>query len=263
MPLFMSPTHQRTSSRIVFALAFMLLAGGRADVASSATVTLEASKDNNLIENTAGAVSNGTGTLFAGLTGSRGPGALRALLAFDIGSGVPAGSTITAAELTLTVLQAGPGADTEDYSVHRVSSDWGEGSSFSTGGGGVASTSNDATWIHTFFDTDLWTNPGGDFEAAPSATQSLGSAGPETWGSTDAIVADVQSWLDDPSENYGWILLGDETRGSSARQFGSRESPTNFPQLTITFTEIPEPGSLGLLLFGVIVVISPQGRKRG
>jgi len=29
----------------------------------------------------------------------------------------------------------------------------------------------DATWIHTFYDTEDWDSPGGDFVASPSASR--------------------------------------------------------------------------------------------
>ena len=222
-----------------------------ASVSHAESVMLNPSKDNNLINDNGGALSNGTGALHAGLTGGRGPGVLRSLLAFDIAGAIPAGSIITDVELTLTVQMAGPGSGDDEYSVHRVTQDWGEGTSFATGGNGASSTTDDATWIHTFFSTGVWNAPGGDFEATASATESIGTFGPETWGSTAELVADVQAWLDDPSSNYGWILIGDEAANSSARQFASRESSTNAPVLTVQYI-VPEPNTLAIALVGSV-----------
>lgn len=229
----------------------------------AATATLSASKDNTLINDTAGSASNGTGNLFIGKTGGAGPGALRGLLAFDIAAEVPAGSIVTDVQLTLDVLKQGGGSGSDDYSLHAVDQDWGEGTSFATGGGGAASTTGDATWIHTFFDLDTWTTPGGDFQNVPSATQTLEGLGLATWGSTDGLVADVQSWLDDPGSNFGWILIGNESANASAREFASRDASNNAPELLITFTPIPEPSSLLLAACATLCSVSlSQRRKR-
>jgi uncharacterized repeat protein (TIGR01451 family) len=57
------------------------------------------------------------------------------------------------------------------------------------------------------------------------------------------MVADVQRWLSTPSSNFGWIVLGDETRPETARQFDSRENPTtgDTPLLTINYTAATPP----------------------
>ena len=221
-------------------------------VSQADTIILSATKDNTLFNNSAGSVSNGTGTLFAGLTGNAGPGALRALLSFDLESDIPAGATITGVELALNVLQAGPGSGGDSFSLHRVEQDWGEGTSNAATGIGATSTSRDATWVHTFFDSATWNSPGGDYDSEPSAAQIIGGPGVATWDSTLGLVADAQGWLDDPSSNFGWILIGDESLGKSARQFDSRESSNNAPQLTVTFTVVPEPSSLALVLLGSV-----------
>ena len=104
---------------------------------------------------------------------------------------------------------------------------------------GAPSTPGDATWIHTFFDTGAWTNPGGDFAAAPSAVLSVGAVGFFTWSSAQ-MVADVQAWLDDPSTNFGWMVRGAEGLAST-RRFDSRENPTAAfrPRLTVRFQPAP------------------------
>ena len=44
--------------------------------------------------------------------------------------------------------------------------------------------------------------------------------------------ADVQSWLDDPASNFGWLVLGDESEIPTAKRFDTRESASP-PVLTI------------------------------
>jgi hypothetical protein len=55
------------------------------------------------------------------------------------------------------------------------------------------------------------------------------------------MAADLQSWLNKPAENFGWVLVGNETASQSAIRFSSRESndPPNIPPtLTIEFESV-------------------------
>jgi hypothetical protein len=119
--------------------------------------------------------------------------------------------------------------------LHKLLADWGEGTSVAPGeeGEGAPATTNDATWRHRFFDTIFWTTEGGDFSATVSANQSVGSVGVYTWSSSQ-MRADVQSWLDDPASNFGWLVLGDESEIATAKRFDTRESASP-PVLTIQF----------------------------
>jgi hypothetical protein len=222
----------------LFVLVFVLWPVGPA-LAESAI--LDPVRDNTLYENPDGAFSNGAGDhLFAGANG-RGE-RRRAVLAFDVGAAVPPGATITDVRLTLHMSRTITGEQT--VAVHRARSAWGEGTSdaFGEEGSGDTSTPGDATWIHTYFETAFWMTAGGDFESAPSAT--LGVAGPGfyTWGSTPALVSDVQAWVDDPSSDFGWIVLGPE-EPLSAKRFDSREiaDPVLRPVLEIVYSV---PGSV-------------------
>lgn len=191
------------------------------------TVTLAPSKDNTLYQTVDGSISNGAGSqLFAGATGSR--DLRRALLAFNITSQIPQGSQVTRVVLTLNVSASIAGA--QPMSLHRVTTDWGEGAStafvgFSWGAGGgrgAPAMAGDATWIHTFFPDRRWTKPGGDFDATPDATTTT-AAFQYTWESP-AMIARVQQWLDQPSTNFGWIVIGTEPAVRTAKRFNSREA---------------------------------------
>jgi carbon monoxide dehydrogenase subunit G len=155
---------------------------------------------------------------------------------------VPAGATITDVNLQLRMSRTLAGPTT--VGLHRVLKDWGEGTSNAAGqeGGGAPASTGDATWVHTFFDTQTWTTQGGDFAAATSASTVVSSIGPYNWTGA-GLVDDVQRWIDDPSTNFGWELLGDESSTMSAKRFDSRETAvaSNRPVLTITYTTSDQP----------------------
>ncbi|MCX6137867.1 MAG: DNRLRE domain-containing protein, partial [Ignavibacteriales bacterium] len=212
--------------------------------AGQSIVTLAPAKDNTLYQSTDGSLSDGKGDfLFAGKTATGGL-IRRAVLQFDIASAVPKGSIIVSAMLTLHMSKSIAGAT--PVVVYRLSSDWGEGTSNSSGneGGGTASTTGDATWMHAFYSTALWKTPGGDYAASAGSTLSVGGIGSYSWPSTPALVADVQQWLDTPAVNYGWIVIGDESANATAKRFESRDNATaaNRPSLKITYnttTSVP------------------------
>jgi hypothetical protein len=207
----------------------------------AATAVLTSAKDNTLIEIAGGTKSNALGDVFAGRTGAFGFGTRRrGLMSFDIAGNIPAGSTITGVTLTLSVISAPIGNPPQTVSLHRALADWGEGTSFFPGGQGANATPGDATWLHTFFNTNLWSVPGGEFTPAASAAISVGSSGTVTWGSTAQMVADVQAWLDSPQSNFGWLIRGNEAVQQTARRFGSHEAlPALQPVLTVQYTPPP------------------------
>ncbi len=207
------------------------------------TVSLAASRDNTLFEES-GLLSNGAGDyLFAGRTliGD----ARRALLYFDMSS-IPAGSTILSARLSLFMSMT-IAADV-DVSLHRVISDWGEGTSDAANeeGKGAAATPGDATWLHTFAPSDLWGDVGGDFISLASAVSIVNDVGIYRWEANDMTVLDVQGWLDAPSTNFGWIVRGDESTNTTAKRFNSRENPDAATRPTL---EIVYAGAGELIFF--------------
>lgn len=176
--------------------------------------------------------SNGEGKLFAGQNCS--DNTRRALIEFDIASLIPAGATITDVTLTLALENTSPGAGTQDYGIHRVLTEWGEGTSFGTGEGGEA-VAPDATWLDAMFETSEWDDAGGDFNPDASAISPISELiGTYTWSSPE-MVNNVQDWLDYPGSNHGWILIGDEEVTCTARRFGSKDAG-DAPILEVTYT---------------------------
>jgi len=223
------------TSRTLLALLLMTALG--CTVASSATaaiININPNKDNTLYEYdpAEGDHSNGAGFHF--FAGENAMGELRrGVLAFDVAGAIPPASTIVAVSLTMNMSMTPAGALTVE--LHKLLADWGEGTSHAPmgEGDGAPATPNDATWRHRFFDTIFWTNEGGDFSATVSASQSVGGIGQYTWTSAQ-MVADVQSWLDDPASNFGWLVLGDESAAATAKRFDTRESASP-PVLTIQY----------------------------
>ena len=196
------------------------------------TVTLTPSKDATLFEIGNGSLANGAGIhLFAGATNSN--ARRRALLQFDIASQIPAGSRVTSATLSMQVSMTISGA--EPMRLHAVTKSWGEGSSDagdSRDGGGTTARTGDATWIHTSFNSTRWTTPGGDFNATADATANVGF-GTGTW---ESLTSRVQAWVDQPASNFGWIVIGNESRGRTAKRFDSREvAGETKPRLVVEF----------------------------
>ncbi len=207
-------------------------------------VIITPTKDNTLYEDPTGGTSNGAGqNFFVGQTS--GASKRRALVAFNIGGQIPAGATIVSATLKLQMSRTNSGAGAQPIALHKVSADWGEGTSDANAneGSGATASAGDATWLHTFSNTAQWSTAGGDFVPTASATITVGGVGFYTWGSTPTMVADLQSWLDTPATNFGWILIGNEADAGTAKRFSSRENATvtNRPQLTVVYQTSSEP----------------------
>ncbi|MBI4220313.1 MAG: DNRLRE domain-containing protein [Chloroflexi bacterium] len=200
------------------------------------SVTVVSSKDNTLYQSGIGATSNGAGeNVFIGANNNG--EARRTVLKFDL-SGIAKGSHVTTVTLALDMTRSQSGAHTAK--LHRLIADWGESTSNAAAneGGGAAAAPNDASWVHRFFNTEKWAKEGGDFAPSPSAVNAVAGLGQYVWGPTPEMIADVQSWVDDPSKNFGWILIGNEDSVQTSKRFSSRENPNQAgrPTLVIEFT---------------------------
>lgn len=174
----------------------------------------------------------------------------RALVAFDIAGHVPAGSTVTSVRLTLRVVRTPPGPANSNFHLLRVLVPWVEGTKSSVAGagnaGGALATSGETTWLSRLHQMAAWNQPGGQLEVEfaedPSGTQFVGGDGNKVFVFTTDGVSDVQSMLDSPGGNHGWVLVTEnEAAAKSARRWASRQHPTNPPKLEITFTPPPAP----------------------
>jgi hypothetical protein len=223
---------------VAAAVALLAIACGDSG-GDTTTVTLTPARDAPLF-GTINEVSNGGGNgLQVGRTRS---GSLRrSLVAFDVASTLPAGAEVRSVELALTLSRVRAGSQEEiEITLHRALADWGEGEQASPNegdGAGVEAVAGDVTWTSRFLEGELWETEGGDFESEASATITVEAIGSYTVESTSDLTDDVQAWLDDPSSNFGWILIGDEELRGSAKRFNSseHEDSTTHPVLTIGF----------------------------
>ncbi len=234
----------------------VLLAFG-AITARGEIIELGAAADNTLYEHQFGVLSNGKGKHF--FSGRTAQGEIRrGLVRFDVASALPSFAVVTSAQLVLHMSQSTSGG--RPVALHRTLGDWGEGESVATGGEGTGTNAmaGDATWLHTFFDNQFWSSPGGDFDAVASSTTTVASTGFYTWSSAQ-LTADVQAFLDDPGTDFGWMLINNEITNRSAKRFDTVQNPDALlrPKLVITYN-IPAPG--GVLAFGAALVL---GMRRG
>lgn len=212
--------------------------------ATAATATLSAVADNTIFSDNTGNSAGASPDIYAGRTNTGTTPDFsfrRALIRFDL-SAIPAGSTITAVSLRLTLNRSNSGS--RPTTLHRLTASWGEGTSPGAQGIGSAAVAPDATWIRRLFNTTSWTTPGGDYIAAASATTNTNGNGNYTWSGA-TMVADCQGWLNNSANNFGWIIRGDETFNGSAKRYASRTNGTaaSRPQLTITYDPPPTAGA--------------------
>ncbi|HEX7516147.1 MAG TPA: DNRLRE domain-containing protein [Chthoniobacterales bacterium] len=223
------------SYKALTALTALLLFATMRSGTFADTVSLLPQKDNTLYEDPAGQLSNGQGIyLFAGMTDDN--GLRRGLIAFDLAS-IPTNATITGATLSMFLSRSGPSSAAVNISLSKALRDWGEGASDagSPGGMGAPAEAGDATWLHTFYDTNFWTTPGGDFSPTPSATTPVSKVNTTYTWSGSGLLADLQSWVSNPASNFGWVILANEIDVATAQRLNTRENSNNPPQLTVTY----------------------------
>ena len=166
------------------------------------------------------------------------PARTRSLIRFDV-SGVPAGATVTSAEVRVTLTKrpftAGTGSTIR---LHRVLKAWGEGNKAGPTGG--LAGDGEATWSAPAHPEPGWgdVGAGGESDAVTTASSSVDvdQIGTYTFQTSAALAADVQGWVANPASNFGWLMKSDsEGTPQSARRFGSKESLTGKPTLTISY----------------------------
>jgi|GEM_PF-1197096 len=226
-------------------VAFVLMLALVSLNSNSDTMQIPSDKDNTLFESNTVALSSGAGIyFFVGRTAQMDNSRRRGLLRFDL-STIPAGSIINDATLEITS-SLNAASSTQTLSLFSVNQDWGESTSDSTGtggggggGNGTIAESGDATWTAPFHEIGSdWNTAGGDYNLTATATATAQGTGLVTFNSLN-LTGDLQNWLDNPANNFGWIIIGNEAAASTAFRFNSRENTNNPPQLMVDFTPPP------------------------
>lgn len=252
-----------TARKAVVVLAVLFAAAARE--AAAASLAVEPDRDNVMSQDDTSYASGAGSFLFFGAIASG--GARRSLVRFDLAP-IPPGSTVSEVSLRFRISKSAPQSGNDPMTLHRVTADWGEGTSDGgTGGGLTQATPGDATWDHRFYGNPpgvprvFWSAPGGDFVSSPSASTTVGGAGTYTVPTSAGLVADVQAWVNEPSSNHGWIMRGNETDSQTARRIFGRTafSPADRPLLTVEYTppnggggppgaQVPIPGFAAAVL---------------
>lgn len=172
----------------------------------------------------------------------------RALMKFDL-SIFPTNTLIQSGVLTLQVTQQPiDGYALTVFGLHRMFRPWGEGNKRPTSqpGQGLPASAGEATWVHAFFPTNLWTIPGGaagvDFSPNQSSFQTVydAASSPYIFPETPEMTDDLKLWVGRPSTNFGWMLLcAEEQTIFTARRFGTREDVNNHPVLELHYLVPP------------------------
>ncbi len=253
-------------SRFAFTLIFLQLGLLCLKVhAEPINLTLHPVADATLYESADGERADGAGpNLFVGRTGQGALSKRRATVRFDL-SDVPSDVELLSAELTMNFRSSNPGD--RQFDLHRLLNDWSEGPSASISGGqGVPASEGDTTWLHRDNPSSLWETEGGDFVSSASASLLVDSSGSFSWASTVSLLSDLETWIDDPSQNYGWIIVGDETRSRTVMQIASRSNPVEDfrPVLSIAYQQqaVPEPDCLSLAFVGLLILLRQTARNR-
>jgi len=164
----------------------------------------------------------------------------RALVRFDLSGKIPSSATLTSASLTLRVTrQPSSGGANSTFELRRMNRSWSEGNKASPSG--EAATVGETTWNKRVYPDTDWSAPGGvpgeDFATEARAAVDVSGRAAYTFASTPLLVTDVQSWIQAPENNFGWILMSRaETTPETARRFASREDPQSAPTLTLEYS---------------------------
>ncbi|HEY3899761.1 MAG TPA: DNRLRE domain-containing protein [Chthoniobacter sp.] len=195
--------------------------------------------------------------LFAGIDASG--SAHRSLMTFDVSS-IPLDATIISVQLTMTLAQVTSGGPSPvTIELHDILKTWsagtaGAGKTISGSGGGFTAGTGDATWSDEANPSTPWTNPGGDFSSTVSGSTSVSSTLTSyTWSSAQ-MVADVQNWVDNPSDNFGWEIINDSAVSKSVYVFDSGAASSNQPSLVVDYT-VPEPSAGWLAGMGIVAAL--------
>ena len=195
----------------------------------------------------------------AGALGAMGDGK-RARILFQVELNLPASSVIASARYRVPVVTAPPGRADSTFALHRVLVPWREGDKRGDNPGGQPATDGEPSWEAREHPAISWSVPGGeigvDYALAPSAIAAVRGEGEVVFEFNAQGVSDLQMMLEQPEENYGWVMLKQqEGTLKTARRFAAREHRTTPPRLEIGY----ETNEASLRLVPAISLGAAQG----
>jgi hypothetical protein len=162
----------------------------------------------------------------------------RTLIKFDMSPVIPANVTVNKAILTIYSNSAA-GATT--LTAYALTQQWNEGNGI---GGGTADTLTGATWNSSVSGGSpvAWPTPGADgaFNAGTAGSETITVPASTGFISMELNAEMVQSWVSNPSSNYGVIIKAvNETTPNNRFWIWSSEyttDPLKRPKLTLYYT---------------------------
>ncbi len=156
---------------------------------------------------------------------------MRIVIQFDV-SGLPDESEIQDAVMKIYFHEDASGDQTSfTIQCYVLTNSWVEGTGVTT-----AATRDGVCWNRRD-STVTWSNPGGDHESSPVATEILSNYG---WGSWD-LQGPVQDWVDGTKNNYGVILIGTSGADTVKYLHTSDSSAAERPKLEINYISNKPP----------------------
>jgi len=212
--------------------------------------------------------TGGFGTFIVGRSNAR-----QGIVAFDLTSMQGQFSSIESAQLTFyrTGLDTNLDFTISMYQIFGTNVGWNQG----TGAGGAVGPNNTVTYLNQNYssvgsENVPWEDSSGDPVANFSSAYNASLLDSVTYTTTtdsitfDIPVALVQSWINNPGTNAGlaFIPSGAGATNATVANLGNSFAAEAFrPLLAITYTAIPEPGVVGSLLLGGLVLFL-HGRRR-
>ncbi|OGY90712.1 MAG: hypothetical protein A3B31_02620 [Candidatus Komeilibacteria bacterium RIFCSPLOWO2_01_FULL_53_11] len=166
-------------------------------------------------------------TMLAGKVGITDNAFTRPLVKLDLSS-IPTNATVNSASMTLTLTASQ--ATSEVVNAYALRASWGETTS---------------SWTNRDTGTS-WVTGGADDTTSDRSASSMGSVtvasgagGTQYTWALDA--ATVESWVSDPSSNYGMVLIGNEGANSTLKTFATQNNATASyrPSLAVSYTTSP------------------------
>ncbi|MDA7915733.1 spondin domain-containing protein [Verrucomicrobia bacterium] len=225
-------------------IAFLLVLASTAkcllNTGMAASVTIPASADTSLFEDKPTFNLGNLDDLPAGTTKNGFKG--RMLIQFQPDLAIPPGSIVTSASLILHVEKDPKSPQPSVFELRRILIDWEEG--IQSGPQGATADNGEPSWSHRSAPSTTWSSPGGsigtDFSNDISGTFAMSGIGNYSFPDNSQLVADVQNFLDNPTSNFGWVIMTQsEEIPSTSRRITTREGSADVPSLIVTYTLPP------------------------